>query len=119
MKILLEDFEFAKYDRIWPYASPPLHKPEFQIDLFARAARGGYTLIGEVKNRKAKFTVKEAVRFMENAAELKKLERIGKATPCVFSFGGFFKNTIDFLMKNGIAWSEDERWLKNRPRKIT
>ncbi len=69
-------------------------------------------LIGEVKNRKAKFSVKEAAGFMEKVEALKKLERVGKSMSCVFSFGGFFKNTIDFLKKNEIAWSEDPRWLE-------
>ncbi len=48
---------------------------------------------------------------MEKVEELKKLERVGKFAPCVFSFGGFFKNTIEFLKENKIAWSGDSRWL--------
>ncbi len=49
---------------------------------------------------------------MEKVEALKKLERVGKSISCVFSFGGFFKNTIDFLKKNEIAWSEDPRWME-------
>ncbi|MCP4694080.1 MAG: hypothetical protein GY859_38955, partial [Desulfobacterales bacterium] len=99
------------YDRAWSYTTPPLHEPEFQTDLYARAEKGGYSLIGEVKNRKAKFSVKEAARFLKNAEKLKELERVGDAILCVFSFGGFFKNTLEFLRKHGIAWSENPRWL--------
>ncbi len=69
-------------------------------------------LIGEVKNRKAKFSVKEARHFMEKVEALKKLEPVGKSVSCVFSFGGFFKNTLDFLKKNDITWSDDVRWLE-------
>ncbi len=112
VKNLPADFTFVEYERIWSYTPPPLHEPEFRIDLFARAGNGGYSLIGEVKYRKAKFTVKEARHFMEKVEELKKLERIDQAVSCVFSFGGFFKNTLEFLKENGIAWSEDARWLK-------
>ncbi len=49
---------------------------------------------------------------MEKVEALKKFEPVGKSVSCVFSFGGFFKNAIDFLKKNGIAWSEDARWLE-------
>ncbi len=111
MKNLPVDFDFARYDRVWSYTTPPLHEPEFQLDLFARAGKGGYSLIGEVKNRKAKFSVKEATRFIENAEKLKELEQVGDAILCVFSFGGFFKNTLEFLKNHGIAWSDDPRWL--------
>ncbi len=124
MDDLPEDFEFEEYDRIWSYTPPPLHEPEFQVDLFARAGKGGYSLVGEVKNRKAKFSVKEARHFMEKVEELKKLESIDKSVSCIFSFGGFFKNTLEFLKKNGIAWSDDARWLeksrfsKSRPGQV-
>ncbi len=112
MNNLPEDFEFEAYARVWSYTPPPLHQPEFQVDLFAQAGKAGYSLIGEVKNRKAKFSIKEARRFMEKAEALKTLEPVGKSVACVFSFGGFFKNAIDFLRKNGIAWSDDARWLE-------
>ncbi|MCP4757198.1 MAG: hypothetical protein GY866_40560, partial [Proteobacteria bacterium] len=36
MNNLPEDFEFESYERIWSYTTPPLHQPEFQVDLFAR-----------------------------------------------------------------------------------
>ncbi len=86
---------------------------DFQIDVFARAKNNeAYSLIGEVKNRKSKFSVKEAEQFLEIAGELKKLEVVEKAALFVFSFGGFYKNTIQLLEKRGVAWSEDPRWLE-------
>ncbi|MCP4105539.1 MAG: hypothetical protein GY749_08385, partial [Desulfobacteraceae bacterium] len=105
------DFEFTEYENVWSYYSPPLHEPEFQTDIFARATQGNYSLIGEVKNRKAKFSVKEAKAFREKAGELAGLENISKAVLFVFSFGGFHKNTLEYLKKHKIAWSADSRWL--------
>ncbi|MCP4349514.1 MAG: hypothetical protein GY795_28870 [Desulfobacterales bacterium] len=60
MNNLPDDFEFAEYLEIRGCHSPPMHEPEFQIDVLARAEGDRYSLIGEVKNRKAKFSVKEA-----------------------------------------------------------
>ncbi len=68
-------------------------------------------MIGEVKNRKTKFSVKEAEHFLGKAEELKKLEGVYNAVFFVFSSGGFFKNTIQLLKKHGVAWSDDSRWL--------
>lgn len=112
MNNLPDDFEFSAYASILSYHSPPLYEPEFQIDVFARAGEGGYSLIGEVKNRKAKFSVGEAEIFLKNAGELVKIENIEKYALFVFSTGGFFKNTLGFLKKHGIAWTSDMRWLK-------
>ncbi len=113
MKNLPVDFEFADYKSVWSYKGSPVHQRDFQIDVFARSKNKiAYTLIGEVKNRKAKFSVKEAARFLEKADELKKLEGVDKAVLFVFSSGGFFKNTIQLLVKHGVAWSEDSRWLE-------
>ncbi|MCP4104859.1 MAG: hypothetical protein GY749_04880, partial [Desulfobacteraceae bacterium] len=105
------DFEFTEYENVWSYHSPPLHEPEFQTDIFARAKGDNYSLIGEVKNRKAKFSVKEAKEFREKAGELARLENINKAVLFVFSLGGFHKNTLEYLKKHKIAWSADSRWL--------
>jgi len=109
---LPDDFAFTEYGRIWGYHSPPLHEPEFQIDIFAKADEDKYSLIWEVKNRKAKFTVKEAEEFVKKADELKKLENTGKSVLIVFSAHGFLKNTLVYLKKQGIAWTEDKRWLE-------
>lgn len=112
MENLPDDFRFEEYETVRSYNSPPLHDPEFQIDIFAKAAKGGYSLLGEVKNRKAKFSVKEAREFLEKARELSKLEEIGKALLFVFSVSGFHKNTLAYLKKQGIAWASDKRWLE-------
>ncbi len=109
---LPDDFEFVEYGRIMSCHSPPLHEPEFQIDVLARAEKHEYSLVGEVKNRKAKFSVKEAREFLEKAGDLMKLEKIGKAVLFVFSVGGFHKNTLDYLKKHKIAWTSDMRWLE-------
>ena len=111
MRNLPDDFEFAEYREVGSIHSPPLHSPEFQIDVFARAGEE-YSLIGEVKNRKAKFAVKEAREFLEKAGELMKLENVVKAVLFVFSAGGFHKNTLGYLEKHGIAWTDDTRWLE-------
>jgi len=29
----------------------------------------------------------------------------------VYSVNGFYKNTIHFMQKNGIAWSDSKNWL--------
>ncbi len=65
-----------------------------------------------MKNRKAKFSVREAEEFQEKAAELMRLEDIGKAVLFVFSVNGFFKNTLAHMERHGIAWSSDRRWLE-------
>ncbi|MCP4107254.1 MAG: hypothetical protein GY749_17215 [Desulfobacteraceae bacterium] len=114
LRNLPDDFEFTEYKKIWSYNSPPLHEPEFQTDIFARASDDEYSLIWEVKNRKAKFSVKEAEDFVKKAEELMKLENIGRAVLIVFSAGGFFKNTLDCLKKYGIAWTSDRKWLKKQ-----
>jgi len=70
------------------------------VDIFAKANNDNYSIIGVVKNRKAKFSVKEAQIFLAKALEVQKLENVAKALLFVFSSGGFFKNTIQFLHKN-------------------
>ncbi|MDM8550072.1 hypothetical protein QUF72_08350 [Desulfobacterales bacterium HSG2] len=112
MQNLPDDFGFTEYKSVWSYHSPPLHEPEFQIDVFARAGEKEYSLIGEVKNRKVKFSVKEAKEFREKAGELMQLENVGKAVLFVFSVSGFFKNTLTYLKQHGIAWTSDKRWLE-------
>jgi len=49
-----------------------------------------YSLIGEVTNRKAKFSAKEAKVFLAKALEVQQLENVSKALFFVFSSGGFF-----------------------------
>ncbi len=112
MNNLPDDFVFAEYEEVRGCHSPPLHEPEFQIDVLAKAKGVGYSLIGEVKNRKRKFSVKEAGEFRKKAGELMKLENVDRAVLFVFSVSGFFKNTLVYLEKHGIAWTSDKRWLE-------
>ncbi len=115
---LPDDFRFSEYQSVWSYSASPIHKRDIQIDILAVAAdRDGYSLIGEVKNRKSKFSVKEAREFVKKAEELRGLENIGKSVLFVFSVNGFHKNTLGYLEKHGIARSSDPRWLK-APKKI-
>ncbi|MDM8523148.1 hypothetical protein QUF80_07240 [Desulfococcaceae bacterium HSG8] len=113
MNNLPDDFEFSEYKTVWSYSASPVHQREIQIDIFARTGENDYSLIGEVKNRKAKFSVKEAGKFVKKAEELMKLENVGKAVLFVFSVNGFFKNTLDYMEKHGIAWASDPRWLES------
>jgi len=112
MHNLPEDFEFTEFESVWSYRSSPVHKKEIQIDVFARAKAGSYSMIGEVKNRETeKFSYDEAVRFGEKAEILKESENIGNAVLFVFSKAGFTEDSLKFLKEHGIAWSEDIRWI--------
>ncbi len=112
------DFGFAEYETVWSYSASPIHKRDIQIDILAVAAdRNDYSLIGEVKNRKSKFSVREARNFVKKAEEVRRLEGIGKSVLFVFSVNGFYKNTLEHLKKHDIAWSSDRRWLR-APKKI-
>jgi energy-coupling factor transporter ATP-binding protein EcfA2 len=107
-----DDFCFVNYESIWSYSASPVHKKNLQVDIFAKAGGDDYSLIGEVKNRKAKFSVKEAKIFLAKALEVKQLENVSQALFFVFSAGGFFQNTIQFLQRNNIAWSDDKKFLE-------
>ncbi len=109
---LPEDFAFVEYDSVRSYHSPPLHQPEFQIDVFARATSGNYSLIGEIKNRQEKFLLKEVKAFVDKAHALMRVEQVEKAVLCVFSTGGFYKNTRKYLTEHQIAYADDLRWLE-------
>jgi hypothetical protein len=108
---LPDDFQFVDYKSIWSYSASPVHKKDIQVDIFAQAVGDNYSLIGEVKNRKAQFSVKEAKIFLAKALEVQQLENVSKTLFFVFSAGGFFKNTIQFLKENKIAWSDDKKFL--------
>jgi len=112
IKNLPDDFRFVDYESIWSYSASPVHKKDIQVDILAKANGDNYSLIGEVKNRKAKFSVKEAKIFLAKAVEVKQLENVSKALLFVFSAGGFFQNTIQFLKENNIAWSADKKFLE-------
>jgi len=111
-----DDFEFVEYSRVWSYNSPPLYSPEFQIDILANPKdEAAYTLIGEIKNTKEKFSISDAEKFVRNANEVVKLERIQKPLLFVYSINGFYKNTIAFLKNNGVAWSNEKRLVTAVP----
>ena len=107
---LPDDFSFVKYLSVWSYSASPVYKSNIQIDIFAKAKEEEYSIIGEVKNRKKKFSLKEAGKFFEKALELKKEENISRALLFVFSTAGFYKTAIKFFLDNNIAWSEDKRF---------
>ena len=120
MNNLPKDFSFVEYESVWRYTASPVHKKDFEIDVFARAPKDGrnkeyYTLIGEVKNRKAKFSLKEAQEFLTKALAVKNRENIKKAVIFVYSASGFNKNTISFFNENNIAWSQDGRFMQLSP----
>jgi len=112
MNNLPKDFEFVEYSTIWSYSASLVHKKDIQVDVFAKAKDYQYSLIGEVKNRKAKFSLKEAKKFIDKSSQVKKKENIGKLVVFVFSANGFYKNAITFFENNGIAWSDDKRFLE-------
>ncbi|MCP4109385.1 MAG: hypothetical protein GY749_28320 [Desulfobacteraceae bacterium] len=111
LKNLPEDFTFAEYKTVWSWSASLTDSRSIQIDIFARAAHDEYSLIGEVKNRKSKFSVKEAEDFVKKAGELMNTEKVQKAVLFVFSASGFFKNTLEFMKKNRIAWTDDKGWM--------
>ncbi len=111
MTNLPDDFLFVGYLTIWSYSASPVHKKDIQVDVFAKAKDDQYSLIGEVKNRKTKFSLKEAKEFFKKALEVRALENIEKTVFFVFSLSGFYKTAIKFFNDNDIAWSKDKRFL--------
>ena len=113
MSNLPDDFKFVEYSTIWSYSASPVHKKNIQVDVFAQAKKGEYSLIGEVKNRKTKFSLTEARAFLAKAMEVKELEDVKKSVVFVFSASGFYKTAITFFQENGIAWSADKRFFES------
>ena len=105
------DFRFAEYETVWTYRYSPIEKRDFQIDVFARAPAQEYSIIGEVKNRKMKYSEKEAVEFSKKMEELRLKEQVEKPVGFVFSGAGFTKGAVAYLRKHGISWSSDVRWM--------
>jgi len=108
---LPQDFGFVNYQTVWSYSVSPVYQRDFQIDIFARASHNDYSLIGEVKNRRSKFSIKEAEIFIKKAKELQTLEKIERVVLFIFSSSGFFKNTLKYLKNNHIAWSSNEKLI--------
>ena len=108
---LPEEFEFTNYESVWSYYGTYIGKPDFQVDIFARA-KEGVSIIGEVKNRERdKFSREEAIRFVEKMNTLKEFEHVTNSQGFVFSRSGFTPEALDVFRVHRIAWSEDERWL--------
>jgi len=107
------DFNFCQYSRVWRYDSSPEYSRNFSVDIFARSAHAeDYSIIGEVKSREVKkFSKEEAVDFERKMAEVKKIESIDRAVGFIFSRCGFTAEAEDYCRENGIACSEDEKWL--------
>jgi len=107
------DFNFCEYSRVWRYDSSPEYSKRFNIDIFARAAAvGDYSLIGEVKSRDTrKFSKEEAVEFERKFAEVKEQEKLDQVIGFIFSRSGFTGEADNYCRENGIACSDDERWL--------
>ena len=106
------DFQFVEYEHVWSYKTARADKRDIWIDLFARAGKEQYSLIGEVKNRTTKpFSAAEAVEFVHKAQTLQEREQIDKAVLFVFSRHGFTQDALTYFQEHGIAYSDDERWL--------
>ena len=112
MNNLPDDFQFVEYSTLWSYTASPAHKKNLQVDVFAKADDDAYSLIGEVKNRKKKFSLTEAKAFFAKASEVQNIENLNKTLVFVFSASGFYKTAIDFFRKNKIAFSNDKRFLE-------
>ena len=84
------------------------------MDIFARSVEpGDYSIIGEVKSREVKkFSKEEAAAFTVKFEEVKKLEKIDRAVGFIFSRCGFTEGAESYCRENGIACSEDQRWLE-------
>jgi hypothetical protein len=113
-RYLPDDFDFCDYSRVWRYDSSPEYARKISVDIFARAANvDDYSIIGEVKSRDVKkFSKDEALEFEKKFAEVKKVEKIERAQGFIFSRSGFTKEAQAYCHKQGIACSEDERWLE-------
>ena len=113
MNNLPEDFKFVEYKTVWKYTASPVLKKSFEIDVFARAEKDEYSLIGEVKNRLIPFSKDEAIIFLNKAHELIELEDVGKNLLFVYSIKGFTRDSIEFFEEKKVAWCDDEKWLDN------
>ncbi|MCP4149283.1 MAG: hypothetical protein GY757_16160 [bacterium] len=112
-RYLPEDFNFCEYSRVWRYDGTPEYGKEFNIDIFAPSENpDDYSIIGEIKSRETKkFSHDEVIAFERKFTAIKKVEKIDKAVGFIFSSNGFTKEAEAYCKKNGIALSEDERWL--------
>ncbi|MGE5340488.1 MAG: hypothetical protein ACM3SY_03310 [Candidatus Omnitrophota bacterium] len=107
------DFDFSQYSSVWKYSIVSEYSREMKIDILARAkTAGSYSIIGEVKSRDIKkFSLEEAVSFLEKFEIVKAKESLSPVIGFVFSWNGFSREAELFLIEHGIAYSEDEQWL--------
>jgi len=109
---LPDDFCFVEYASVWSWSASPIYKADIQVDIFARVKGDGYSLIGEVKNRrKPKFSKKEVLEFKAKADELMRLENVNRALLLVICKAGFTGDAMDCLRENRMTWSADEQWM--------
>ncbi len=109
------DFNFCDYARVWRYDAAMEYSRPFNVDIFARAkSANDYSIIAEIKNRETtKFSKDEVRSFMEKFAALKKLEKLERVIPFIFSPAGFTKEAEAYCQEMGIACSENNLWLEN------
>jgi len=114
---LPEDFIFCDYARVWKYSSSPEHSRDFSVDIFAHALDPeNYSIIGEIKNRdKKKFSRDEAAAFLAKFENIKKLENLDRVVGFIFSRNGFTAEAEEFCRQNGIAYSDDRKWIVSGP----
>ncbi|MBT3388641.1 MAG: hypothetical protein HN417_11965 [Desulfobacula sp.] len=118
MENLPKDFKFVEYETVWSYNAAVPHKKDIKIDILA-VTSSGYSLIGEIKNRKnTLFSKDETEQFLKKAETAIELENIEKVVLFVFSSNGFTQDALSFMKERGIAWSADARWLDSSTDKI-
>lgn len=107
------DFDFCEYENVWTYRAALEHAKGLSVDILARAkSPGGYSIIGEVKNRDTRtFSKDEAVAFLEKFNTIKEKESLNPAAGFIFSRKGFTKEAETYLQENAIAYTSDEQWL--------
>ena len=112
VRYLPEEFEFVEYESVWSYYGTAMGRPDFQVDIFARA-KDDVSIIGEVKNRDTDpFSDQEAREFLKKMKSLQEMEQITEAIGFVFSRSGFTTPALTILHDHHIAYSDDDRWLE-------
>ena len=106
------DFQFVEYEQVWRYKVTRPDRSELELDILARAGEHAYSLLGEVKNRATTaFSRAETEEFVQKAREVQEREQIARPVLFVFSRKGFTQDALAYFREQGIAYSDDERWL--------
>ncbi|MCP4215247.1 MAG: hypothetical protein GY765_11345, partial [bacterium] len=110
---LPDDFSFCKYETAWTYRTAVTYAEGISVDVLARAAEpSNYSIVGEIKNRDTKkFNLEESEAFHHKLKIIEMREKLDPVIGFVFSRKGFTGDAISFLKAEGIAYSDDERWL--------